>query len=304
MKTTLNEDWILITGFRLLKILELLNKKDAKKSEIKEYLKNILNKEVSDETLKLDINTLINSGFEIKRKHIDKQTHYCLSNKVKMFKLTKEETFILDSIKNASFDFLEWKKILFLKEFYKRIFEFAQDKRDLFIGDFDFFDSVNMGLVDKIEEGINKKLYCYILYNSYNNGIKEALVIPIQIIIRNHKLYMDYIKDDSKEVFTLRFDNIKSAKITDIDASLEIKKIKKSVKYNVKKSYFENNPMENSEKVLKKTALVYEIETLEKHDFFLVQRLLTLGKNCTKISDSKIKNKITDILKETLEAYK
>ena len=46
-----------------------------------------------------------------------------------------------------------------------------------------------------------------------------------------------------------------------------------------------------------------EIENIEENEFFVIQRLLTIGKDCVKIYNEKIKEKILKTLNEISRVY-
>ena len=123
-----------------------------------------------------------------------------------------------------------------------------------------------------------------------------------KITVRNNKLYLSIYSDLTKNKITFRIDKIKNVE----NVNFEVCKtpiLKKTYRYLITRNFFENNPILKTEKVLSIYEDFVEIENLEEDDFFVLQRLLTIGKNCIKIYDETIKEKILDILNSTLGVY-
>ncbi len=295
---------ILVTGLRLLAILQILQKGEVAKNEIADFItKEFCIKEFSKETLKLDINTLIASGFEIKRKGSGEGFRYLLNKKILFRKFNKEETEILGLIKEAALELSDYKQILFVKSFFEDIRECFPCDFSSEILDFGFYNRVNPIIVKKIETLIKDKKCCKIIYDSPSKGKREIGGIPDKIVKRNGKLYLNCYAKKYDGKITLRVDNIMSVEETDKIPEFEIL-YEKPVRYTVKKDYLENHPLLESEKIIKTGGKRVEIESDEEDEFFIIQRILSLGTNCLKIDNDKIKSKAAYYLKKTLENYR
>lgn len=302
-KVLLKKDAMLQTGFRLIGILEALYEEDRAKSEIKDRLwqkYGIGN--FSDETLKLDINSLIKAGFKIKRGTRKNGYKIHLDKNFVMMKLSHEDVCLLNAIKETVFEFGDYKKVLKLKSFYKKLSDFVCDEYRFELSDFKFFNSVNDKIIEALNDAIENNSFCVVIYNSSVGGNKEAEIFPEKIFMRNDKLYLSCYLKSGKTKIVFRTDNIKSVAMTEKRKETE-ENADKKVKYVISKSFYENNPVENFENPFNFGKKQVEIETSGEHDFFTVQRLITLGEDCLNINDVKIKEKILKSLKESLELY-
>ena len=73
---------MLHTGFRLIAILELLYEKNLSKTEIQNAIFEKYKIQISKETLKLDLNTLKEAGFEIKKGNRGNSFKFSLNKEV------------------------------------------------------------------------------------------------------------------------------------------------------------------------------------------------------------------------------
>lgn len=291
----------LLTGLRLLYILKFLSEGACSKTKLLNYIKEKLKLEsYSQETLKLDINSLIKSGFQLERKGKRENFRYELKEKPQFLKFNLEETEIFSFLKNAVMETFNFKEILEVRNFF-------YSNKNLFLCcgellDFEGFNYINEKIVEMSDDLIQKKLPAKIVYSSPIQGRKEFIGLLEKIIIRNKKLYLTLYSEFAENKITLRLDKIKN--IEAIDQKINKKeKVKTSFKYVITKDFFENNPLLPTENAVIKNDFEVEIENFEEDDFFVVQRLLMLGKDCIKIYDEKIKEKVLKILKDTLGVY-
>ena len=291
----------LLTGLRLLYILKFLSEGACSKAKLLNYIKEKLKLEsYSQETLKLDINSLIKSGFQLERKGKRENFRYELKEKPQFLKFNLEETENFSFLKNAVMETFNFKEILEVRNFF-------YSNKNLFLCcgellDFEGFNYINEKIVEMSDDLIQKKLPAKIVYSSPIQGRKEFIGLLEKIIIRNKKLYLTLYSEFAENKITLRLDKIKN--IEAIDQKINKKeKVKTSFKYAITKDFFENNPLLPTENAVIKNDFEVEIENFEEDYFFVVQRLLMLGKDCIKIYDEKIKEKVLKILKDTLGVY-
>ena len=298
-----NNESIQLTGFRLIALLKLLFEKDLSKSELLELLNKKYNLSPSKETIKLDINTLINCGFEIKRGTKTNNYKYSLNKNFISLKLDKKEINFLNSIKNTVTELYNFEDILNLKSLFLKLpFENGEETFELI--NFKIFNFVNGDIINKLKNAVNKDKSVVILYNSPEKGEIEIEIDLDKITYKKEKLYVEGYSNIHNNYASFRTDKIiKILKFK--DGNKKFKKFsKEKTRYIVTKNFYEQNPLEEFEKAVKFGKDKVELEATGIDDFFIVQRILTIGKDCIKIKRKEIKDKIINTLNETLKEYK
>lgn len=307
LKLPKNEE-VLQTGLRLIGILKALYDNNLTKNEIKSYLVNNYNLKLSDETLKLDINTLIKVGFKIKRGNKGNGFKIHLDKNFSFLKFNKSEICFIEAIKNFTLDNSDFEAIFNLKNFIKKITPCLPDIYKNQINDFKFFGILNEKIIDTIKYAIENKKVCKIIYNIQENGKTEFKILPEKIFIINGKLYFSSYEEYQTKEITFRFDNILSVQIMEeanIKKFFNYKPLKiQKTSYKIAKEFYKNHFLNSNEEIIAEDENFYEIQINETSDFFITQRITTLGTNCISLNNIKIKNDIIKNLKETLEVYK
>lgn len=294
---------MLQTGYRQIAILSLLYEQNLSKTEIIENLYLKYGITLSKETFKLDINTLAEAGFKIKRGHKGNDYKISLDKNFAMLKFSDADIFFFSLVKEYILEIGNFENIYRLKKFYKILSLFFREDARFLILNFKFLNFVDDEILDMLINFKKNQETCAIIYKSAEGQNKEKAGIIKDIIVRNGKIYVDCIFEDTKYIKTLRVDNI--VKIEKSKAEILNRNFKpRKTRYLVEKEYFRNYPLENNEKIINEDENSYEIELLENNPFFIVQRILVLGKNCIKIKDDFIKNLVIKAISETLEMYK
>lgn len=295
---------ILLTGLRLVGILKMLNKKASTRQEIMDWFNEEFKiSPFSMETMKLDINTLLKLGYKIKKHRKNGQNYLSLDEEIIMLKLGEEDISFLVAVKNFALENLDYKDVFQLKEFYKQLSLYAKDEYKQYLLDFKCFNFANKKIIKNLQEVMDNKTICKILYSSPSNNKRQILIQPIRIFVKNNKFYLKCLTNEYSKKVSYRVDNILNVDKAEEKISFIEEKEEKFV-YAVKKKSFDNMFLEKDENVINKNSKEVFIETDEENDFFVAQRIISLQKNCTKVKDDKIKNKVIENLKEILELYK
>ena len=116
------------TGLRILSVLDILLKGPASKNEISDSLVKIpWIKNITKETIGLDINTLKSAGFEIENMGKAANYRYKINWSPIKFKLTKKELSVLCNLKNAVIELSEPYYIIKLYRLFEKITQFIED---------------------------------------------------------------------------------------------------------------------------------------------------------------------------------
>ena len=285
----LKNDRMLLTGFRLLAILKLLYEKDLQKKEIIDCLKKEFNISVSDETLKLDLNTLIKAGYKIKRGHKGNNYKLKLDKNFIMLRFTDSQSAFFSLLKDFALENLEYSEIYALKSFYNKLKNYFNEN--------DFSKINNFGFFDIVQET------CDIIYSSPQKGVVKLVTRLKKLNIKNNKLYVRCSNNYEDGEMLLRADNIKQVSKSE-EKYRELKTDTKKTRYKISKEYFKTHPLENIEKIVGSDKNTLEIELLETNNLFNAQRIISLGTNCISVNNDIIKERIIKNLDLALELYK
>ena len=299
----LKNDRMLLTGFRLLAILKLLYEKDLQKKEIIDCLKKEFNISVSDETLKLDLNTLKKAGYKIKRGHKGNNYKLKLDKNFIMLKFTDSQSAFFSLLKDFALENLEYSEIYALNSFYNRLKNYFNENDFSKINNFGFFDVVNEKLIITINHFIQSQETCDIIYSSPQKGVVKLVTRLKKLDIKNNKLYVRCSNNYEDGEMLLRADNIKQVSKSE-EKYRELKTDTKKTRYKISKEYFKTHPLENIEKIVGSDKNTLEIELLETNNFFNAQRIISLGTNCISVNNDIIKERIIKNLDLALELYK
>ncbi len=294
---------ILKTALRLVGIAEALFEKDQTKAEIKKWLFEKYNLAPSDETLKLDVNTLIKLGFEVKRGNKCNDFKLHLNKNFTMLKFSHKNAFILSALKNLALDIVNFSEVLKLKKFYEKILPFINEEHKTEISDFKHFSEINNQILKTVQEICEKRHICSLVYNSPARGKVEIVVRIEKIFVLNDKFYLQCIEEERGFETTLRLDCVLDVKKLQKQNEPSKYKEKEKFKYFLSKEFYQNNPLQNNERVIFEDETQVEVELDETNEFIIAQRLIALGKNCLKFENEKIKYKALDILNSALEIY-
>lgn len=294
------------TGFRVLFLLDLLLEAPRTKEEIiNELSRNPLIETASKETVRLDLNTLKNAGFEIKNLGKKGSYRYKIYQSPIKFKLTKKELKVLSQTKDAILKLSNWEYILKLYKVFEKISELIEDeeeKNELL--NFRYFSNIDFKLLGELNALTKRKKTVILLYNSPNSGLKEILIKLKEIKYTGSKLHIIGTSKEYPDNTVLRADNIlKTVKILGKNEEKEKRNGTKKAIFKIKKDAKEFMNFLVEEKILKETKDEIEIELKSDNDFMIIQRLLSYGYNLVSIKNEDIKKKYIETLKNTLQNY-
>ena len=293
-----------ITGLRILSVLNILLKGAASKNEILDILlKNSNIKNITRETITLDINTLKSAGFEIENLKKGGGYRYKINWNPIKFKLSKKEADTLCNIKDAVLELSEPDFIIKLYKLFLKIAEFIEkDKNTNKIADFKYFLNIDFALLKELYALSKRKKEVKLLYNSPNSGKKEILIKLKDIKYINSKLYITGFSLNYPDITTLRVDHI--IKVLKILKTEKIPKTKsKSATCKIKSSLKNELDLLSEEKILSENKNFIRLEIKADNDFMLIQRLLSFGGDLISINNKDIKEKYLLKLKEIKAMY-
>ena len=293
------------TGLRILFVAQLLIKGPLPKAKIiEEIAKNPYLKNVTPDTITLDINTLKSVGFEIATGN--KSNNYCYELKLVPVKIkfTKTELRALLNTKSAMFHFMDFRCIISLYEAFEKISKLLEsDEQIQSILDFGNILKTDFKLLKELDVHAKHKNELLLVYDSPTGKKRRMSVIcdRIEYSKKNDKLYLWGECSEYGTVY-LRTDKIKKiVKIVKVNAKLKIPS--KSCVYSIlnKKDLPVN--FEGGEKIVKYTSKYIQITEVYTNEFNLIQKLLSYGENLADVEDENIRAKLLETIKNVKEMY-
>ena len=292
------------TGFRVLFLLDLLLRAPIKKDDIIEELsKNPYVSNVSNETVRLDLNTLKSAGFEIENLGKEKDYKYRINWSPIKFSITKKELRVLTQTKDAVLKLSNPDFIIKLYRLFEKVSKVIDDENAVFeLLNFRYF--LDFQILKELNVLIKRKKEVVLLYNSPNSGLKEIQIKLKSFKYNGSKLHLTGTSSNYPDNTVLRADNI--VKIVKILGKKEtsIKTAHKKTVFKINPKCLKNMSLLEEEKILKETKHYIEIELKSDNDFMIVQRLLSFGDDLISIKNKDIKEKYLEALKNIFEPYK
>ncbi len=281
-----------ITGLRTLNILDILLKSPASKKEILDILiNNPYLKNITQETIALDINTLKSAGFEIENLGKKENYRYKINWNPIKFKLTKSELNVLRNMKNAVIELLEPVFIIKLYKLFEKITKYIENEAEDELMNFQYFLNIDFELFLELYALTKRKKDVKILYDSPHTGKKEIQIKLKEIKYNNSKLYLTGFCSDYPNITVLRVDNIiRVIKILKPNENINKAKIK-TVCCKIKPAAKEKMNLLNEEKIILENKNFIKIELKFDNDFMIIQRLLSYGEDLISIKNKDIKEK-------------
>lgn len=288
------------TGLRVLFVMQLLLRGPISKAQIiEEISKNPHLKDVTSDTVTMDINTLKSAGFEIASGN--KGNNYCYELKLIPIKinLTKKEMRVLSGTKKALFQFTDYRYIIRIYEVFEKIAKMieSEEQAQSFLN-FGNILRTNFKILKELEVHCKHNNEIEICYASPSGSGHNMAVVcqKIEYSKKNDKLYLWGECEKYGSVY-LRTDHIKQiAKILKVNSDTKIKP--KECIYRVLNDCCTRICLDGSVEILKisqKDILLREEYT---NEFNLIQKILSYGDNLLEVENDEIRQKILKIVQD------
>ncbi|MCR5261217.1 MAG: WYL domain-containing protein [Candidatus Gastranaerophilales bacterium] len=294
-----------ITAYRAIKILKMLMEKPCSVNELIDSLQqdSITEKSVSDDTLRLTINSLKSVGCEIARPVPTNNYKYVLISHPFKYHISKAQARILLKIRQGFLQANDWKKVIEINNFYDKIADFFDDEeiKDLLCYKKPFF-KINPTVLELLtKEKVLKKEIVF----TYNVSSKKTDIVNItaeNIFCERGKLYIMgwYPKRNTYSYFN-------AEKITEIHSvkpiANEQEKPTQKVIYRLNKYAVPYFFKSDDETILMQNSKGCIVEAEVKSEFKIIQRILSFGSDCDVIEPDDFKQKIADKLRKIRARY-
>lgn len=303
----LNYSNISITAYRAIKILKLLMDSPRSNAEIIEILKNyeITSKSVSDDTIRMSINSLKSVGCVIARPCQANGYKYVLTSHPFKISITKQQIKILLKLRQYFLNKNDWKKVLDINRLYDKIIYLVNndDITDLLSYNKPFI-RVRQDILDILEKEDLKKKEIVLTYNTSSKKTEIINIRSEYVFCEAERLYIMgwYYKRNNYAYFNVeKISEIHSIKPTNTNsASLpeEQKVLYKVSGYSLKMF----TPLEDETIILQNKKHIL-VEAVMRSEFKTIQRLLSFGSDFELIEHAELKQKIAEKLKKMRAGY-
>lgn len=294
------------TGYRMLKILSLLIEKPCNYQSInKAFLEDFyLKKNVSDDMICMYINTLREIGCDISRPSKSNSFCYVLNSHPFDFKISKQESKVLETILKSLVKSTDWLLLLEVCEFFAKLKNICSPESDFsFLRIISIFLKLDFDLIKKLNYYCEKEKFIILEYSSPNSGLKEIGLRAQKISLENARLYLWGYNPELRELQYLRLDRVKKIKVISIKETEAINENLTKALYKLLNQDIENFVPDESQKVLKIENGEIFIEEKIENRFAFIQKVLTYGEDCVVLEPLDIKEEIIFALREVLKIY-
>lgn len=297
---------ISLTGLRALTLLDILMKQPQSLEDIRQtFIKNkLLDKSSPNDVLRIDLNTLRVMGCQITR--ADKSTgyKYKLLDHPFTLQINEQEINVIRRAYKKIKEFSDIQTILCYDELFKKISNHITDSdlKEKIIG----LSALKSYKIDFIKELIEDCKYNRVLELEYGSpaskSVKIMNITAQKVVFKNDKTYLYCCDNNTGNGIVLHIKRIlhilnrKSNKDNSTTAKLV------NVKFILDK--FGASGLDDSENIVEiYNDGRYLIEGNYHNTFQAVQRLLSLGSDCTILEPADLKDKIIELLKRMRDMY-
>jgi len=294
-----------ITAYRAIKILKMLIEKPCSVNELIDCLQQdkITEKSVSDDTLRLTINSLKAVGCDIARPVPTNNFKYVLLSHPFKYHISKTQAKILYKIRQSFLQSDNWRKVIEINKLYDKLADFFDDEeiKDLLCYKKPFA-KVEPSVLEQLQ---NTKILKKEIVFTYALSPKKTDIVNItaeDVFCERGRLYIMgwYPKRNSYSYFNAE----KIKEIHSVKPVLQKKEnVTQKVVYRLNKNAAAGFSRADDEKILQQDKNGYVIEAEIKSEFKILQRILSFGSDCDVIEPDDFKRKIADKLRKIRERY-
>ena len=295
---------ISLTGMRAIIILGLLIEAPRSLWEIKNKFVElgIMDKDASDDILRIDLSTLRKAGCEITRADVKTNFRYVLKKHPFTLILSEEEVSILKKIYKRVKECANIQRLLQYDELFRKIANFVNDekiKEELYgISVLKGFDA---DIIKELSEDCKERRVVKLIYKSPDtNKESEKEIAALKLVFQNDKIYLYGYNHNNLESVILNVKRIKAILSRYLNKDdIEVKQV--CVKFFLKN--FGIAEVEENETITEKRDDGYIIEGKYHNEFIAMQRMLSFGANCIVLEPQEFREKIIQKYRNMKDIY-
>lgn len=298
-----NPRQISLTGVRAIVILAMLSIKPCTFEELKDFLiqSNIVNREYSIDTIRIDLNTLKYIGCEISKATKKTNNSYILRSNPFQLSISEDEAQILSKIYKGIYKNLSIDRLLEYDDLFEKITTLISDENiKEYLRGISILKGLDKKLIQELLADARKHTRLTISYLAGNTKDIEYDITIEKLGFRSDKLYIYcYNHSIGKRTF-LNFSRLKKVLVRqlrsdDIDTNDTI------VEFNL--NNYKDYVLETNEEIVNTNGDMATVRGAYYTDFIALQRVLSFGPDCVVLSPEGIKTTLIEKLQSMREQY-
>jgi len=298
-----NPRQISLTGVRAIVILALLNIKPCSFEEIKDFLvsSNIVSREYSVDTIRIDLNTLKYIGCNISKATKSTNNMYILRSHPFQLNFTEEEIDTLKKIYKTIYRNLSIERLLEYDNLFNKLADSVKDEKiSEHLRGISLLKSYDKKLIKDTLIDAQKQTQLIINYNVPNSKDSKYEITIEKLGFRSDKLYVYCYNHSLKKRTFLNFSRIKEI----IARKIRNENFKTSdtlVEFEL--NNYENYELEEFEKIVEIKDNKAIISGSYYTEFIAMQRILYFASDCKLIKPTELKEQLISKLKQMRSQY-
>ncbi len=299
------KNWISLTAYRTLFVLNLFLEKPRTLAELIQELKSnkITQKSVSKDTVRITIRTLKTAGCVFNTPTKANKYKYELVSHPFNLDFTQEEIDALIDLRNKASDNLSLQEIFVLNELYEKIILLTGNDADIeMINSSKPLFDVDKELLQQLSSSKLQGKKIKIRYNSPTNGEEIIDIIVGKISFDEGKLYLHCYNYKYNSNSLLNIERIKGIEAVYLSETLEQNYLYEVV-YELFGESKNNYETKDFEIILKSDELSMTVKALVNNEFCFIQRLLLFGADFKIVTPDSFKEKLISKIKMIQKGY-
>lgn len=301
--TQCNPRQISLTGVRAIVILALLNIKPSTFEEIKEFLieSNIVTREYSIDTIRIDLNTLKYIGCDISKATKRTDNKYILRSHPFQLQLSPEEVNTLAKIYKHIYKNLSLERLLEYDNLFEKLADGVESEytKEVLKG-ISVLKGLDKSLIYEVLNDAKRHSRLKILYTAGNSRDEEYDITVEKLGFRSDKLYIYCFNHSINKRTFLNFSRLKKVLVRSL-RSENVSGEDVVVEFNLRN--YKDYELEETEQILSTDDNIAYIKGVYYTDFIALQRILSFGSDCVIIAPSELKRVLLDRLHSMRKQY-
>lgn len=298
-----NPRQISLTGVRAIVILALLNIKPCSFEEIKDFLvsSNIVNREYSVDTIRIDLNTLKYIGCNISKATKSTNNMYILRSHPFQLDFSEEEIDTLKKIYKTIYKNLSIERLLEYDNLFNKLADSVKDEKiSEHLRGISLLKSYDKKLIRDILIDAQKQTQLIIDYSIPNSKDSEYKITVEKLGFRSDKLYVYCYNHSLKKRTFLNFSRIKKILARKI-RNEDFKTSDTLIEFEL--ANYENYELEEFEKIIEIKDNKALISGSYYTEFIAMQRILYFASDCKLIKPTELKEQLISKLNKMRSQY-